>query len=149
MYGKFDGKNEDEQVSILRQKIITLDDWANLNIPPPPRKCWCQICKICEAWIGTLSNDEARIQFKKDSAEKRATQLIQGRARSIGVDVDVLAAQVAEVSVFIEDEADSSIWMSIDGETFLHTVCTMGSPLEVVLAVIDRGADIHSKDNVS
>lgn len=44
-----------------------------------------------------MSKEEARIQLKRESMEKRKEKLLNPRARVIGLDVDALDAQVAEV----------------------------------------------------
>jgi len=44
-----------------------------------------------------MSKEEARIQLKRENMEKRKEKLLNPRARVIGLDVDALDAQVAEV----------------------------------------------------
>ena len=46
---------------------------------------------------GGISRDEMKIQLKRENNEKRRERLMNPRQRSIGLDVDALDAQVAEV----------------------------------------------------
>lgn len=52
---------------------------------------------------GVLSKEERRIQIKREAAEQRRLRLMNPRYRAIGLDVDALDNQVAEIQKNRED----------------------------------------------
>lgn len=54
-----------------------------------------------------LSKEEARIQLKRAQNEKRKERFLSARTRLIGVDVDALDAQVAEMQRMKSDNKEA------------------------------------------